>query len=120
MPRIGRTAFGAAVLAAGAVLSATAPTAATPLHSNVVPATTAHAQPCGYNGYIDSSHQPVYTHCGTGSVVIEVDHFFWDTTYACMPTGSWHIPQGDSQWAIYDAEADGHTCVGGPIALERP
>lgn len=66
---------------------------------------------CGYDGYDGSNgQQPLYNHCGHGSVVIEVDHLFWQTTYACMPAGTHEIPQGDSQWRIVGAEYDGHTC----------
>jgi hypothetical protein len=30
---------------------------------------------CGYDGQVNGS--ATYNHCGRGSVVIEVDHFFW-------------------------------------------
>jgi hypothetical protein len=53
----------------------------------------------------------MYNHCGKGSVVIEVDHFFWQTTYVCVPPGVHELPMGDSQWRIYRAEFDGHTCI---------
>jgi len=31
---------------------------------------------CGYDGYVINGY-PTYNHCGRGSVVIEVDHVFW-------------------------------------------
>jgi hypothetical protein len=64
---------------------------------------------CGYDGQVNG--RPTYNHCGVGSVVIEVDHFFWQHTYACMPKGVHVIPQGNSSWAIIGAEYDGHTCT---------
>lgn len=64
---------------------------------------------CGYDGYVNG--QPTYNHCGTESVVIEVDHIFWQYTYACMPRGVHVIPQGGSSWAIIGAEYDGHSCL---------
>jgi hypothetical protein len=79
--------------------------------TTATPATVAsHASPpCGYDGRING--QPTYNHCGRGSVVIEVDHFFWQHTYACMPRGVHVIPQGNSSWAIIGAEFDGHSCA---------
>lgn len=64
---------------------------------------------CGYDGHVNG--RPTYNHCGRGSVVIEVDHLFWQHTYACMPRGVHTIPQGDVSWAIIGAEFDGHTCT---------
>lgn len=72
---------------------------------------TAHAtaQPCGYDGRVNG--QPTYNHCGHGSVIIKVDHMFWQHTYACMPRGVHAIPQGEVSWVIIGAEFDGHTCT---------
>lgn len=39
-----------------------------------------------YDGYQDNG-QPFYNHCGKGDIVIEVDHFFWQTTYNCVKPG---------------------------------
>lgn len=79
-----------------------------------------HTAPdCGYDGYING--QPMYTHCARhGSVVIEVDHLFWQTTYACMPPGVHAIPESNTDWRIMSAEYDGHTCFGGPAAVVGP
>lgn len=66
---------------------------------------------CGYNGYSRSNgNQPLYTHCGTGRVEIEVDHFFWQETHFCATRGTQEIPQGSSQWRIIGAEYDGKSC----------
>jgi hypothetical protein len=74
---------------------------------------------CGYDGRING--QPTYNHCGAGSVVIEVDHVFWQHTYACMPRGVHVIPQGDSSWAIIGAEYDEHRCsYTQPISVVGP
>lgn len=74
------------------------------------PTSVATAQfPCGYDGYEDNG-QPFYNHCGRHDIVIEVDHFFWQTTYECVTPGVHRIDQGSSPWAIVGAEYDGHTC----------
>jgi hypothetical protein len=74
---------------------------------------------CGYDGQVNG--RPTYNHCGVGSVVIEVDHFFWQHTYACMPKGVHVIPQGNSQWTIIGAEYDGHNCASTqPISVTGP
>lgn len=66
---------------------------------------------CGYDGFDGSNgDQPLYTHCGTGSVEIKVDHFFWQKTYFCAHRGTQEIPQGTSQWRIIGAEYDGRRC----------
>jgi hypothetical protein len=53
--------------------------------------------------------------------VIEVDHFFWQRNYACMPPGVHAIPQVNISWAIIGAEADGHTCTWTqPISIVGP
>lgn len=80
------------------------------------------AQSCGYDGYVNG--QATYNHCGHGSVVIRVHHFFWQTTYACMPRGTYVIPRGTVVWAITSAEYDGHACIYdypiAPIAVVGP
>jgi hypothetical protein len=74
---------------------------------------------CGYDGQVNGA--PTYDHCGAGSVVIEVDHFFWQHTYACMPKGIHVIPLGSSSWAIIGAEYDGHSCAyTQPVAVTGP
>lgn len=73
--------------------------------------TTVSGFTCGYDGYDGSNgNQPLYTHCGRGRVEIEVNHFFWQTTYFCAVRGTQEIPQGSSQWRIIDAEYDGKSC----------
>lgn len=70
---------------------------------------------CGYDGYQDNG-QPFYNHCGRTDIVIQVDHFFWQTTYDCVEPGVHRIDQGNSQWAIFSAEYDGHLCsYPGPV-----
>lgn len=74
---------------------------------------------CGYDGYVGGS--ATYNHCARGSVVIEVDHLFWQHNYACMPPGVHAIPQGNISWAIIGAEADGNTCTWPyPISIVGP
>lgn len=73
------------------------------------PVTQLSSLSCGYDGHVNG--RPTYNHCGRGSVVIEVDHLFWQHTYACMPRGVHTIPQGNVSWAIIGAEFDGHTCT---------
>jgi hypothetical protein len=81
--------------------------------------TRASTPGCGYDGRVNG--EPTYRHCGTGSVVIEVDHVFWQHTYACMPPGVHTIPQGTSSWAIDGADYDGHTCsYTVPISIVGP
>lgn len=87
---------------------------ATPIPANAEPANVtsvagAAGLACGYDGHVNG--RPTYNHCGRGSVVIKVDHLFWQHTYACMPRGVHAIPQGDVSWAIIGAEFDGHTCT---------
>lgn len=86
---------------------------------HAAPATQIAAPECGYDGYIND--QPMYNHCAHhGSVVIEVDHLFWQTAYACMPPGVHAIPESNTDWRIMSAEYDGHTCFGGPEAVVGP
>jgi hypothetical protein len=83
------------------------------------PAIHASVLGCGYDGEVGG--RPTYNHCGVGSVVIKVDHIFWQHTYACMPRGVHTIPQGNVSWAIDGAEYDGHTCTSGqPISVVGP
>lgn len=120
-----RALLGTSALAVGAVLAvAGAATAqAAPVHP-IAPTTVATGSvtaarnfPCGYDGYGGSNgNQPLYNHCGAGDVVIQVDHFFWQTTYDCVAPGVHEIDQGNSQWRIISAEYDGHTCsIPGPV-----
>ncbi|SRR6266568_6905747 len=91
--------------------------AATSRPSNVSPQSTSLG--CGYDGHVNSF--ATYNHCGRGSVVIEVDHLFWQHNYACMPPGVNTIPQGNISWAVIGAEADGNTCTWPyPISIVGP
>jgi hypothetical protein len=68
--------------------------------------------PCGYDGHVNGvSEPPLYNHCGTGDVEIEVDHFFWQTTYACVQPGVQELTLGSGELSIIGAEYDGKTCV---------
>jgi hypothetical protein len=83
------------------------------------PAVLQSSLECGYDGRVNG--QPTYNHCGVGSVVIQVDHIFWQRTYACMPRGARTIPQGNVKWAIDGAEYDGHTCTSRvPVSVVGP
>lgn len=104
MTRITTTTVG--VVLAGLLAAGAAPAAQAADSAGLAPGTS--ALDCGYDGYVNG--YATYNHCGTGGVVIEVDHFFWKHTYACMPRGVYAIPQGNVSWAIIGAEADGHTC----------
>ncbi|MGW4528376.1 DUF6355 family natural product biosynthesis protein [Amycolatopsis sp. NPDC004378] len=108
-----RTLWGAAGVTASALALALLPGVASAAAAN----TAAANAPCGYVGYEGSNgQQPLYNHCGNGDVVVQVDHFFWQTTYACVAPGVHELPQGDSQWRIIGAEYDGHTCsFPGPV-----
>lgn len=110
----------AVVLAvAGLWLLAAPQTASAATLSKPVPVVRQSSLGCGYDGQVNG--QPTYNHCGAGSVVIEVDHFFWQHTYACMPKGVHVIPQGDSRWAIIGAEYDGHSCAyTQPVSVNGP
>lgn len=77
---------------------------------------TSHYQ-CGYDGY-QGNGQPFYNHCGRGDIVIQVDHFFWQTTYNCVRPGAHRIDQGNSSWAIIGAEFDGDTCSTPGVVVE--
>ncbi|WP_157362063.1 DUF6355 family natural product biosynthesis protein [Haloechinothrix halophila] len=105
-----RRAVLAAAVAAGALTCAVPASAAD--------STVQASAPCGYIGYKGSNgHQPLYNHCGRYNVVVEVDHLFWQTTYACVKPGVHHLPQGSSQWRIIYADSDGRRCANpGPIA----
>ena len=95
----------------GAMLTATIPNSATAAPIDHEHALTQSGYACGYDGFVNGSNsQPLYTHCGTGRVEIEVDHFFWQTTYWCASPGTHDIPQGNSQWRIYNAVYDGKSC----------
>ena len=101
--------IGGAIIAA--LLAGSLPTAATAAPAQPDQPTARSGFACGYDGYRGSNgQQPLYTHCGRGHVEIEVAHFFWQTTYWCARPGTHEIPQGDSQWAIYNAEFDGKSC----------
>jgi hypothetical protein len=85
------------------------PAAANAEPASVALVNRAAALSCGYDGHVNG--RPTYNHCGRGSVVIKVDHLFWQHTYACMPRGVHAIPQGNVSWAVIGAEFDGHTCT---------
>lgn len=119
-----RAALGAGSLAAGVLLFAGLPAEAqaSPVRKEFISAATSSAAvaarvaarsnfACGYDGYDGSNgDQPLYNHCGAKDIVIEVDHFFWQTTYDCVAPGVHEINQGDSRWRIIGAEYDGHAC----------
>lgn len=104
-------------IAVAASITAISGLIATPANAAIAndPSAVNGRLPCGYDGYQDNG-QPFYNHCGKGHIVIEVDHFFWQTTYDCVVPGVHRIDQGDSRWAIVGAEYDGHGCTTpGPV-----
>jgi hypothetical protein len=104
------TTVGACAVAMTGLLAFAGPSAAQAAQTGSTgPTVHASSTDCGYDGYVNG--YATYRHCGRGSVVIEVDHFFWQTTYACMPPGVYVIPQGNVSWAIVGAEADGNRCA---------
>jgi Family of unknown function (DUF6355) len=114
-----------ATICAGIVAAVGLTAIGTPAMAEVTQSSPSQSSPranslgCGYDGRVNGN--PTYNHCGSGSVVIEVDHVFWQHNYACMPRGVHTIPQGNSSWAIIGAEADGHTCNGPyPVSIVGP
>lgn len=102
------------VAALGIIPVVAVPAAAATTSANSAIVTGSH-YPCGYDGYQDNG-QPFYNHCGRTDIVIQVDHFFWQTTYDCVQPGVHRIDQGNSSWAIVSAEYDGHLCsYPGPV-----
>lgn len=107
-----RNAIATGIVALCAFIVACAPALATT--RNAVRPVEMNARPhylCGYDGY-HGNGQPFYNHCGRRDIVIEVDHFFWQTTYNCVQPGVHRIDQGNSPWVIVGAEYDGHGCSG--------
>jgi hypothetical protein len=106
-----RTPLAAALLLGTLGLGAATAIPATAGPARAATVEAAASTPCGYLAYKGSPNgEPRYNHCGRGDIVLEVDHWFWQKTYDCVPPGIHYIDQGSSNYAIIGAEYDGHSC----------